>query len=559
MQPGTLLQKYIDGDKPNFILRVILGNGKYRDFLLHFQMARGCPRLQETLDSAENNVAVNRAKRAKREFGPDRLTRILEFNTLSIPELEYLHRAGTAVMEEDLFFSVELFLQHVYTMNLADFLDGETCPVDHCICEMGLESEMDMCTSHVGSSRSRVFVSVLMLLDYFEVESVTLRRHLVKWLVHHTLYSTENHSELKMLKIVLRRHSTHFLAEQRLLNLIVSALFSIGTMRYAGVAPCNLLDSLVDNNEVRFERVGELKTTFSKCIMDPLLDCFADENSDYRWFGDDSGFFGELLCTDKQMMSYIPMREYLWEKFNYKCKMDEMGDCICRHRTELVLEKSVSERNLAYREFRLTFGFIRDLRFMDGVVFDNDTTEVIHVRGPNMSVSVTVDTAHGKTLSLNVCMQSRSKAKGLGNINRVPCIEMEGAVINAQDQSTLSAMYGDGVCGGSVIDPDSDLHFSNMSFHVSKSRNRPWSFEGGTMHGELVQLTDDTHCNSEIGTYRRECGVRIPYLSFRAGESITEWEEFNEGSPIPIELECLPPRVLVLRGSITFRVPNINN
>jgi hypothetical protein len=512
----SLLQKFENINRPDYVLRFINLNGKHEDFFVHKEATNHSPVLKELLESACNDIQTTKRQRKKAGTArKDRLVRIIDFNVQWIPAYACLLRnLFTTISNQHTPF--ELFLKHLYATSEIQY----TCPLSQA-------SKTAVCTDVVNTPIADVLISTYATAVYFKCEEYF--DHIKDILCKRGLF-TFNTTEIVFLRQLVRNDQPYYI----LLSCIMDVMWDILDI----TGPC--CSMIMNDIGPSRKYIVEGSYYFSGVKCHDVLQQYLNQD---KFCFPTSGFMGEWIATDSLKLVPTPWIDYMDQIINFSCKRNP---CCCQNRNNLILER-VKKTDIP--EFRLTFALRRDLRLLDHIHHDRETLEIIRLHSATTNLSISFFLGGPKQIQISISVSSLTAKTRLPTC-LIQQVNLCVATLNVHDGNTL--MSHNPLLSGGCLLPD--YGYTNTCFSFSKDNKGKWINQS---------LTNSTKCNigeSQNITRGKEyhtITITLDCNEVRDGENISDWDERLHVLPNETAL-VMPPRCLFIKGSVKFRNPNIS-
>lgn len=522
------MQRYVTGDRPSFLLRLTGNDGFEKCYSVHREAmrmsgrfkhieSRGLLDLRHSLSITEALAAQPPTKRKKsntwKQNSTGELVKVLEFH---IGWLDAYAKLCPNSPEP-----FEWLIYHLYeaadAANDCDpanacFHDGEAlCPADEAISDCDLELPA-ICTNLVDTPSSASLVVLLRLFDWFRCPT-QLSNHVLWAILHGTLHNEMTAPrDLPHLRPLLRFGDP---AQRKLCDFLCDAACALRI-------------------NARFELVPDPRAhTFAGLHTKgyALPDSQSDERDCALLYG---RFMCEHLVNDTPALQFVEERvnAYVQEGVFHPSPFEDYDtENLCGvgfvHITDSMLMEPPAPGIRGFHNFR--FGALRDLRYVDRVLGNARATDCIRLRTEKLKFSVSWMLEEGGT-RLTIVMELNCRRA----LPYVPVFRLEAGVLNVFHSDAID----------SACEDDQDLYGAISSTHSFAEPRSKFVTLSAMLHERQA-------CESELDI-RRERGDW--YGTEQASHSCTWSLDFCRlrGSGSGDDMSVLPPRLLGIRGSVSF-------
>ena len=493
-----MFSKFVSGSQASCVLSVQLRNGNFVDYCIHKDGVSPSRRLQRALDS--EIIQLNDARLdddgepPKKRIKHGEMTKVYRFDTAWIP-------AYAELCPDDI-TPFHMFLYHLYCYNdvCTESWTGDCKHYRYCIVDAVAEEHATIIPSCRDQYNSVRLIVLVELLKFFYCPEI-ITYHIINILLHESVFCESSYILFKYLHPV---HNNSILSRNVFMDHVHQHI--------------ELLESccaaLLDDNELALiPHTNLLKSdlkTYGVVHQLPLPNNY-----------DHAHFLDNFICNFT--IDRSPLLFYVDQKVKYDCPTH----CHCVHLTEARLSARSIEKTYTF-----DFAFLRDLRYIDNVIYDLQHTETIFLQSRDIYLEI--------SWKINRCEQCIFIITFTSTdfMSARPKIDLHAGVMNVFRQSMIDAS----VNSSHNENDDDDVLYSN-SFHVTNEDTTPIS-------GQMKKIRDIRKTHRHIYTMTWAFSMQ----SLRSSVEDGYWQEYNVG----VYDTNAPPRMFILRGSVQFYNPKIS-
>ena len=495
------LERFIQSDRPDYLIRLHTISGLTFYFNVHKRATDLSHRLKLLIDHDVEDLqhidVINRVKKRRRKSYTGDCVKVVDF------KIEWIDAYRLLFPEDHRVF--RSFLLHLY--KYIDYDGNEAhCPF---IGEELDENDHEITCSNTGTADESI---VLLSLMKFFFCPLNMQVHLNSKLIRFGSFTNSRAYALELLVDMIIPNEES-LATKSMLKNMLSLLYS-------------LINSPEPSENPQLHLLGDLVSSVTPPLiqlqtfgMKSCLSSYEAENLDTV---SHNGL--ELsLYINHPNSNFTPHLMFI-EDFVHECQ--DICDCC------ILSESSVYSIEFALdHQYTQTFSLVRDLRFLDNYILDDDGKETIRLRGRNffldISYEIIIESNRQQYLTFSASLVSKTGPFHPIKVELLPEFKLQGSLVHVFGDEHLLDYSG------------LALDRPNSGFSVSYD-SKGWHCS--TNFGLLDQF-EFSQNQTESGTIvKKELNVRSNFKNMRSNYC-EDWT---------VE-ECVP-RPLILSGSITFRI-----
>lgn len=366
-----MLKRLLDGDRPSLLVRWKALNGRTYDYCLQRPIATSCRRLAFALNYTLPSLHDPALDAIMVDSDP-------AHSTTSI-RTRPLHTSGSLVPSIDvdssilqrsfpLFVDDECVISSLW-MHLAAALDvsRNVSPGDGSTCTCPVSAVLQHvrpCTHHLASPAAPLLMTLVYLLTWLEAPP-NISDHIVRVLVASTRYNATSYAHLAALQSFIDPTQRHMIR-------IVDATFR-ASRALAWTVPMPVFGTSLLVENVHEHRGDDLLQCVVKAhgTTHPLGSARAN--------GDIGHFADELTC--EFWGNREPLQVFALDAIDYDCAAADA--CSCVHITEATMVRQRDDG-----QWKLSFGILRDMRYVDTVIGAEAAVEAMTLRSRSHRLSL---------------------------------------------------------------------------------------------------------------------------------------------------------------------------